>query len=92
MGQNSLPAFVAGSLASMVGYILLVHAGSDLALEITLIVAGVAAMWTAAVVSEIGVVAAIRQTGVALALIAPTRGRADDQSEPVTSRPTSRRD
>ncbi len=44
MGRNSLPVFVLGSLLSMIGYIALVHTGSQLWLEIALTLAGVVLM------------------------------------------------
>jgi hypothetical protein len=56
LGRNSLPVFVAGSLASMVGYIVLVETGSNLPLELLLTAAGIGAMWLTAMVSEHGVV------------------------------------
>jgi hypothetical protein len=60
LGQNSLPAFVTGSLASMVGYILLVHSGSHLGLEIALVIAGVVAMWVVATLSTLDLGKAVR--------------------------------
>ncbi len=44
LGRNSLPVFVAGSLMSMIGYIILVHTGSVLWLELALTMGGVALM------------------------------------------------
>jgi hypothetical protein len=54
LGRNSLPVFVAGSLASMVGYIVLVETGTDIAVELALTVLGIGVMWLAAVFSEHG--------------------------------------
>jgi hypothetical protein len=58
LGRNSLPVFVAGSLASMAGYIVLVQIGSNLAVEIALTTSGIAIMWIVALTSEMGVLAA----------------------------------
>jgi hypothetical protein len=96
IGRNSLPAFIAGSLASMAGYIVLVQTGSDLAIELLLTVLGVAAMWTAASVSEIGVASALaRLQTAALATLAFVRRQTDqdtlENSDPVTTIPTARR-
>jgi hypothetical protein len=90
LGQNSLPAFVTGSLASMVGYILLVHAGSDLALEVSLILAGVAAMWIVAKTSEIGLLVVLR-SALVWTLYGGRPPLSSTDEDAVTSRPTSRR-
>ncbi len=42
LGRNSLPVFVLGSLLSMVGYLVLVHTGSVLWLEVLLTLGGIA--------------------------------------------------
>ena len=58
LGRNSLPVFVTASFASMVGYIMLVWLEEPyLAVEVALLSAGLAVMWTVASVSEVGVVA-----------------------------------
>ena len=97
LGRNSLPVFVTGSFASMVGYITLVWLGeARLAVEVSLIALGLCAMWLSAVVSEAGVDGAwsrvralIRMpvTTASSATIAPFLPIDDD----VTTTPTGRR-
>lgn len=55
LGRNALPVFVAGSLASMIGYVTLVTYGQNLALEIALTLAGILLMWLVALLSELGI-------------------------------------
>ena len=52
LGRNSLPVFVVGSLLSMFGYIVLVHTGPVLWLELTLTLGGIAIMALVATASE----------------------------------------
>lgn len=55
LGRNSLPVFVTASFASMVGYVILVWLEQpSLIVEIMLTMAGLAVMWLAAMVSEVG--------------------------------------
>jgi hypothetical protein len=84
MGRNSLPVFVFGSLLSMVGYITLVHAGSDLWLEVALTVGGIALMTGLARALEKGVV----RRGFAWALrgVRPVATTSLDAPETPTSR------
>ena len=55
LGRNSLPVFVVGSLLSMTGYILLVHTGPALWLELLLTFGGIAMMTLVASAVENGV-------------------------------------
>jgi hypothetical protein len=82
LGRNSLPAFVSGSLASMVGYITLVHTGSDLALELALTAAGISVMWVAAYLSETGLMVAAAR----LRALVASRDVKPIEAEPTTSR------
>lgn len=66
LGRNSLPVFVAGSLMSMVGYIVLVQSGPSIVLELALFAIGLAVMTGTAWVAEHGrqrVLAAFAQFG-----------------------------
>lgn len=90
MGRNSLPVFVAGSLMSMVGYIVLVQTGNDIAIELLLTLAGLTVMWLTAVVSEVGAGALLTQTIEAVRALATSRAARLDEEPVVTSR-TGRR-
>jgi hypothetical protein len=82
LGRNSLPVFVAGSLASMVGYITLVSNGQSLGLEVALILAGIAVMWLVALLSERG----LRATIAAAATLASSASSSEADDEPNTVR------
>jgi hypothetical protein len=56
LGRNSLSVFVTGSLASMVGYIVLVQNGGGFLLETALVVLGLTAMLISAAIAENGIV------------------------------------
>ena len=56
LGRNSLPVFVLGSLLSMVGYITLIHTGSNVWLELALTLGGVALMTALAAAIDAGLV------------------------------------
>ena len=90
MGRNSLPVFVAGSLMSMVGYIVLVQTGNDIAIELLLTLAGLTVMWLTAMVSEVGAGALVAQSIEAIRTLAVPRGAVLDEEPAVTSR-TGRR-
>jgi hypothetical protein len=85
LGRNALPVFVTGSLASMVGYLTLVHTGPNLTLELLLTVAGVLLMWTVASVSELGVTRLASQVR-AIGMLKPGFRPARDTNEPTTVR------
>lgn len=96
LGRNSLPVFVTASFASMIGYITLVWLEQpSLVVEVLLVLAGLAAMWFVAIVSELGapvVAARVKQT-VADAVFRTPQGVAPFASvddEPKTM-PTGRR-
>jgi hypothetical protein len=85
LGRNSLAAFVAGSLFSMVGYLILVQTGSHIVLELLLTASGIAGMWLVAVVAEQGVLPALTKIRLILPaarLPAPLEG-----DDPPTARP-----
>ncbi len=89
MGRNSLPVFVVGSLLSMVGYIILVHTGRLLWLEVALTVGGVALMTALAAAVEAGMFQSAKQRAKA-AIMRPVRAAPDLTIEhddtPVTRR------
>jgi hypothetical protein len=92
LGRNSLPVFVAGSLFSMVGYIILVQTGSDLVLEIALTLSGLAVMWLVALISEIGLVSVVHQIKARVAAFsAQHRSKAPGISLEPTTRTGKRR-
>ena len=89
LGRNSLPVFVAGSLMSMIGYIVLVQTGNDLAVELVLTLTGLTVMWLTAVVSEVGAGALVSQSiEAARALVSPRDVGLDEET--VTTRRTGR--
>ena len=89
LGRNSLPVFVAGSLMSMIGYIVLVQTGNDLAVELVLTLTGLTVMWLTAVVSEVGAGALVSQSIEAARALVSTRDVGLDE-ETVTTRRTGR--
>ncbi len=96
LGRNSLPVFVAGSLASMAGYIVLVQVGSDLAVELALTTAGLAIMWFVAVLSEMGAPAVWQRLQavarrIVLAATERSRGSGPESLEPNTIQTGRRR-
>jgi hypothetical protein len=82
LGRNSLPVFVTGSLASMVGYITLVSTGQNMGVEIALTIAGVAVMGLVALVSERG----LRGTLAAAQALWPSAAASKAVDEPTTAR------
>lgn len=69
LGRNSLPVFVTASFASMAGYITLVWLEQpSFLVEVVLIATGLAAMWLAATISEVGAAAIVSRIKQSVAI------------------------
>ncbi len=90
LGRNSLPVFVAASLMSMVGYIILVQTGNGLAIELALVSAGIAVMWMTALISEKGVTVVAADVMRGLQVLAVRGKRVSDDT--VATARTGRKD
>jgi hypothetical protein len=82
MGRHSLPVFVVGSWASMLGYIILVHTGGGRLLETALTIAGLLSMWAVAVGRE------ARRRTAAPALATVRQPARDSEGRAITRDPS----
>ena len=88
--KKTVLLLLAGSLASMAGYIVLVQTGPDIGVELLLTMAGLTVMWLTAVVSEIGAVEVITQSIEGVRALAASRDAHLDE-QPITTSRTDKR-
>ena len=76
MGRNSLPVFCAGSVLSMIGYVILVASGGGVVIETVLVAGGLMLLAGLAVALEdgIGALVPVAAAGQARSLVLHTAG------------------